>query len=149
MSKIYVSESGSCRSTEVTTPEELFSRRFEPYSWVFYVKGANRYVGACFCSTPLKKCPVLQYALKDKNLSADLYIDSRLKSESLYGDADSNGWMTYFVFTFIPTVNPSGLQQKLSHIYDKCTAIQIPWANTKQQNNVISAMVKKSAQHEK
>ncbi len=92
---------------------------------------------------------MLQYALKDKNLSADLYIDSRLKSESLYGDADSNGWMTYFVFTFIPTVNPSGLQQKLSHIYDKCTAIQIPWANTKQQNNVISAMVKKSAQHEK
>ncbi|MBQ1928072.1 MAG: hypothetical protein II179_03325 [Alphaproteobacteria bacterium] len=146
MSEVYILDSGRC-APEVKTPEELFSVPFfEPYSWVFYVKNANQCVGACFCSSPLNECPVLQYALKDKNLSANLNISSRNKSEVLYGDADSNGCLYYFVFTFIPNFNPSGLQQKLLHICNKCTAIQIPWNNTKQPNKVIPTIINESLQ---
>ena len=143
MSKINILNNGPLKAEQIST-NNLFAKGFEPYSWVFYVKGANRCVGTCFCRTPLKECPVLQYALNGKNLSADLYIQYRDKDEAACGD-DVNLFHD-FSFTFIPTNNQTGLHQKLTHIYNNCSKIRIPWANTKQPNNIITATINESVQ---
>ena len=143
MSNINISKADSLAIRQTNT-NNLFAMRFEPYSWVFYVKGANHCVGACFCRTPLKECPVLQYALKDKNLNADLYITYRHYDEVA---CDDNVTLFHdFTFSFIPTNNPTRLQQKLTHICNNCSKIRIPWANTKQPNNIITATINESVQ---
>ena len=128
MSKINISGYYSTKITQTDT-NELFARPVKPYSWVFYVKGANACVGACFCCSPLKECPVLQCALRDKNLSTDLGIS---KSEVTFND--NVNFVHYLHFYFTPTVNPSALQQKLTHIHNR-----IPWDNTKQSNKQIKS----------
>ena len=136
MSKINVSWLYSAITTRTDT-DTLFANHFEPYSWLFYVKGANQCVGHCFCCTPLKECPVLQYALKDKHLSANLCISFRGNSPVV---CDGKVHSFYdFSFTFISTVNPAELRQKLMHIRNKCSSMRLPWANTKESTKVIKS----------
>ena len=121
------------RDTETTivTTDEGFSRHYWPYSWKFYVDGANKCAGTCFCLTPLKECSVLQYALKEENLDTNVYHTYRESNPVAYNDASHD--YDDFSFTFTPKGNPETLRRKLTDICNKCPACRIPWNNAKQK----------------